>query len=173
MRAGSIWTSRCWRWRRRHAFRWCRRGQSRQSSGAEPTARGWSRMLTWRGLAVALPLHWHCSRKGHGRQSRMLAEYTTRRLPSRSRRCSWGTSVLPAGQRRVPSGWRGKSAPVKRPAFQEAAVAAGAYPEGGADETGGGEVGTFCSGRAGANSVVRSGSGASLCPSSSLRFDVH
>ncbi len=37
---------------------------------------------------------------------------------SASRRCSWGTSDCPAGQRSVPSGWRGKSAPVKRPVFR-------------------------------------------------------
>jgi hypothetical protein len=55
---------------------------------------------------------------GHGRQSRMLAQETIRRLPSCSRRCSCGTKTLPAGQRKVPSGWRRKSAPVKRPAFR-------------------------------------------------------
>jgi hypothetical protein len=133
-------------------------------------------MLTWRGLAVVLPFHWHWSRKGHGRQSRMLAEETIRRLPSRSRRCSCGTKTLPAGHRRVPSGWRGKSAPVKRPAFQEVAVVGGAYPEAGAE--GAGEAGLVgsCSlgaGRAGANSVVRTGSGASWCPNSNRRFQVH
>ena len=53
-----------------------------------------------------------------GRQLRILAAYTTRRLLSASRRCSWGTSDCPAGQRSVPSGWRGKSAPVKRPVFR-------------------------------------------------------
>src|SRR5205807_9343929 len=28
------------------------------------------------------PCHWHCSRRGQGRQLRMLAAYTTRKLPS-------------------------------------------------------------------------------------------
>ena len=49
--------------------------------------------------------------------------------------------------------------PVKRPAFQDVAGAGGAYPEGGA-EAGGVSVYSFRAGRAGANSVVRSGSGA-------------
>ena len=60
----------------------------------------------------------HCSRRGQGRQLRILAPYTTRRLPSASRRCSWGISFWPAGHRSVPSGWRAKSWPEKRPAFQ-------------------------------------------------------
>ncbi len=34
----------------------------------------------------------HCSRRGQGRQLRMLAAYTTRRLPSVSLRCSCGIS---------------------------------------------------------------------------------
>ena len=42
------------------------------------------------GLRVSLPCHWHCSRRGQGRQLRMLAAYTTRRLPSASLRCSCG-----------------------------------------------------------------------------------
>jgi hypothetical protein len=52
--------------------------------------------------------------------------------------------------------------PVKRPAFQDAAGAGGAYPEAGAEtagETGGVKGWAFCSGRAGANSVVRTASG--------------
>ena len=60
----------------------------------------------------------HCSRRGQGRQLRILAPYTTRRLPSASRRCSWGISFWEAWQRSVPSGWRAKSWPEKRPAFQ-------------------------------------------------------
>src|SRR5260221_620812 len=67
------------------------------------------------GLALTT-LHW--SRRGQGRQLRILAPYTTRRLPSASRRCSWGISFWPAGHRSVPSGWRAKSWPEKRPAFQ-------------------------------------------------------
>src|SRR6266700_6310767 len=97
----------------------------------------------------------------------MLAESTIRRLPSRSRRCSCGTTTLPAGHRRVPSGWRGKSAPVKRPAFQEVAVVGGAYPEAGAEEASeAGLVGAYSFGalRAGANSVVRTGKGGKLVP---------
>ena len=81
------------------SMRWCRtrwmqarrcslRLQSRQRSGAEPTWSGCSSTLTWRGFAVARPFHWHCSRRGQGRQLRVLAPYTTRRLPSASRRCS-------------------------------------------------------------------------------------
>src|SRR3989440_8218568 len=46
----------------------------------------------------------------------MLAPYTTRRLPSASRRCSCGISFWEAWQRSVPSGWRAKSCPEKRPA---------------------------------------------------------
>lgn len=102
-RTGSIWMSRRWRCRCTHARRWCRRCQSRQSSGDDPPVRGWSSTLTGRGLRVSLPFHWHCSRHGHGR-------------PSRSRRGSCGARTWPAGHRRVPSGWRGKSVPVKRPA---------------------------------------------------------
>ena len=45
----------------------------RSRNGAGPTGRGWSKTLTWRGLRVWLPLHWHCSRNGHERQSRILA----------------------------------------------------------------------------------------------------
>jgi hypothetical protein len=44
--------------------------------------------LSGRGFKVSLPCHWHCSRRGQGRQLRMLAAYTTRRLPSASRRRS-------------------------------------------------------------------------------------
>jgi hypothetical protein len=91
---------------------------SRSRSGAEPTGSGCSSTLTWRGFLVALPCHWHCSRTAQGRQLRMLAPYTTRRLPSASRRCSCGINFSFAGQRSVPSGWRAKSWPEKRPAFQ-------------------------------------------------------
>ena len=56
------------------------------------------------GFLVALPCHWHCTRLGQGRQLRMLAAYTTRRLLSASLRRSWATSDWPAGQRKVPSG---------------------------------------------------------------------
>ena len=52
-----------------------------------------------------------------GRQLRMLAPYTTRRLPSASLRCSCGVSCWSAGHRSVPSGWSAKSWPAKRPAF--------------------------------------------------------
>src|SRR5438874_13446868 len=45
----------------------------------------------------------------------MLAAYTTRRLPSASRRPSCTESFWLAGQRNVPSGWRAKSAKTKRP----------------------------------------------------------
>lgn len=54
------------------------------------------------GFAVAFPFHWHCSRSGQGRQLRMLAAYTTRKLPSTSRRRSWTSRRLPAGHRSVP-----------------------------------------------------------------------
>ncbi len=90
----------------------------RSRSGAEPTGSGCNSTLTWRSFAVALPFHWHCSRRGQGRQLRMLAPYTTRRLPSASWRCSCGSSFWSAGHRSVPSGWRAKSWPAKRPAFQ-------------------------------------------------------
>ena len=93
----------------------------------------------------------------------MLAAYTTRRLPSASRRRSWERRGLPAGQRSVPSGWRGKSAPVKRPVFQEVAAVGGPYPEAGADEADLAAC-ALCAGRAGANSVVRSGVGSRLMP---------
>ncbi len=76
--------------------------QSRQRMGPRPP-RGNS-TLTWRGLAVAWPCHWHYSRNTQGQQLRMLAPYTTRRLPSASRRRSCGISVWPTGQRSVPSG---------------------------------------------------------------------
>src|SRR6266568_2476610 len=80
------------------------------------------------GFIVALPCHWHCSRREQGRQLRMLAAYTTRKLPSASRRRSCAESFCPAGQRKEPSGWKGKSRPEKRPAFQEDATSAGPYP---------------------------------------------
>jgi hypothetical protein len=64
----------------------------------------------------------------------MLAAYTTRRLPSVSLRRSWAASAWPAGQRSVPSGWRGKSGPEKRPIFQVVAVAGGPYPDADAGE---------------------------------------
>jgi hypothetical protein len=74
--------------------------------------------LTWRVLGgAALPLALLVA-SGQGRQLRMLAPYTTRRLPSASLRCSWGISIWSAGHRSVPSGWRAKSWPEKRPAFQ-------------------------------------------------------
>ncbi len=69
--------------------------------------------------------------------------------------------MLPAGQRSVPSGWRGKLCPVKRPVFQDVAVAGGPYPEAGADEVGRVAACAFCSGMAGANSVMRRGVGES------------
>jgi len=109
---------------------------ARSRRGADPTTSGCSSTLTWRGLAVALPFHCHCSRRGQGRQLRMLAAYTIRRLPSASRRRSWATSDWPAGQRSVPSGWRAKSCPEKRPCFQGRATSAGPYPCGGEDESG-------------------------------------
>ena len=128
----------------------------RSRSGARPTWRGCSRTLTWRGFAVALPCPRHCSRSGQGRQLRMLAAYTTRRLPSASRRCSWADSDCPAGQRSVPSGWRGKSWPEKRPVFQEVAMVGGPYPAAGTDEA---AACSLCGAMAGANSVVRRGVG--------------
>lgn len=42
-------------------------------SGAEPTESGCRSRLTRRGLVVCEPCHWQCSRKGHGRQSVILA----------------------------------------------------------------------------------------------------
>jgi hypothetical protein len=98
-------------------------------SGAEPTTTGWRRTLTWRGLAVAPPFHWHCSRNGQGRQLRMLAPYTTRKLPSASRRRSWATRGWLAGQRRVPSDWSTKSCPEKRPALKATATVGLPYPQ--------------------------------------------
>ncbi len=77
----------------------CRRagalcGSNRERrSGAGPTGRGWSNTLTCLGFFVALPSHWQWWRKGQGRQLRMLAAYTTRRLPSASLRCSCATSA--------------------------------------------------------------------------------
>jgi len=100
--------------------------QSCQRSGAEPTGSGCNSTLTWRGLAVALPFHWHCARSGQGRQLRRLAPYTTRKLPSASRRCSCGSSFWLAGHRSVPSGWRRKSWPEKWPAFQGKPTCGGA-----------------------------------------------
>jgi hypothetical protein len=92
---------------------------SRSRSGAEPTRSGCSNTLTWRGFAVAPPFHWRGFRSGQGRQLRILAPYTTRRLPSASRRCSCGSSFWSAGHRSVPSGWSAKFWPEKRPAFQD------------------------------------------------------
>jgi hypothetical protein len=134
------------------ARRWTRRLQSHQRSGAFPTANGCNRTLTWRGFLVVLPCHWRGFRSGQGRHLRMLASYTTRRLPSASLRCSWTRSSWFAGQRRAPSGWSVKSWPEKRPAFHAEPPSGGVYPEDGAVCDGGGE-------RAGANSVVRKGSG--------------
>lgn len=115
----STWISTHWREIRcMHARRCTLRGQSCQRSGAEPTRSGCSSTLTWRGFVVALPFHWHCSRREQERQLRMLAPYTTRRLPSASRRCSCGSNVCLAGHRNVPLGWKAKSWPEKRPAFQ-------------------------------------------------------
>lgn len=87
--------------------------------------------------------------------------------PSASCRRSWSVSVLPAGQRRVPSGWSGKSWPVKRPVFQDVAVVGGPYPEAEVGAVGRVAACAFCSGMAGANSVMRGGVG------SSLRFQTH
>ena len=119
------------------SMRWCRtswiqacrcslRLQSRQSRGAGPTRSGCNSTLTWRGFEVVLPFHWHCSRSGQGRQLRMLAPYTMRRLPSASLRCSCGVSFWSAGHRSVPSGWRAKSWPAKRPAFHAEPTSGGA-----------------------------------------------
>lgn len=86
---GDKLTSRRWfRTSRMQARRYSLRLQSCQSSGEGPTTSGCSSTLTWRGFAVKLPFHWHCSRSGQGRQLWMLAPYTTRRLPSTSRLCS-------------------------------------------------------------------------------------
>jgi hypothetical protein len=131
----------------------------RSRSGAGPTASGCRRMLTWRGFLVASPFHWHCSRNSQGRQLRILAAYTSRRLPSASCRRAFRVSVRPAGQRKVPSGWSGKSCPVKRPVFQDVAVVGGPYPEAEAVAVGRVAACAFCSGMAGANSVMRMGVG--------------
>ncbi len=99
---GERLTSRRWcRTSRMQARRCSLRREECQSRGAEPTCSGCGRILTWRGFAVAPPFHWHCSRSGQGRQRRMRAAYTTRRLPSASLRRSWTTSFCPAGQPRV------------------------------------------------------------------------
>ncbi len=60
------------------------------------------------------------------------------------------------GQRSVPSGWRAKSRPEKRPCFQGKATSGGPYPGTGEGVS---TVSSCASGQAGANSVVRSGSG--------------
>lgn len=73
-------------------------------------------MLTWRGLAVALPLHWHCSRNGTGDNCECWPHRPRAGCHRRALRCSCGTSALPAGHRSVPSAWRGKLVPVKWPA---------------------------------------------------------
>ena len=70
------------------------------------------------GAAVPLAL---LVASGQERHWRMLAPYTTRRLPSASRRDSCAVSFWLAGQRRVPSGWRAKSCPEKRPALKAVA----------------------------------------------------
>lgn len=109
---GSRRTSRRWcRTSWIHARRCCRRLQSFQSRGSGPTPNGCNSTLTWRGFEVLLPSHWHCSRRAQGRQLRMLAPYTMRRLPSASLRCSCGVSFCSAGHRSVPSGRRAKSWP--------------------------------------------------------------
>jgi hypothetical protein len=56
--ADCTWTSTRW-WRRSwmQARRCSLRRQSRHRSGDEPTTTGCSRTLTWRGFAVAAPLH--------------------------------------------------------------------------------------------------------------------
>ncbi len=101
------------------SMHWCRtscvqarrcslRLQSRQSSGAEPTWRGCNSTLTWRGFLVLLPCHWHCSRSGQGRQLRILAPYTMRRLPSASLRCSCGISFWSSFAAQRPIGLEGK-----------------------------------------------------------------
>jgi hypothetical protein len=113
-------TSTCWcRSSCMHTRRWYRRLQSCQSTGAEPITNGCephAHLARLRGCATLTTLH--CSRSGQGRQLRILAPYTMRRLPSASLRCSCGISCWEAWQRSVPSVWSAKSWPEKRPAFQ-------------------------------------------------------
>jgi len=98
----------------------------------------------------------HGSRTGQGRHLRILAAYTTRRLPSASGRRSWTTNDCPAGQRSVPSGCRTKSRPEKRPAFQGSATSGNPSPCGGEGKL----VTSSCvDEQAGAMEVVRTGSG--------------
>jgi hypothetical protein len=130
------------------SMRWCRtsciqarrcslRLQSRQRSGADPPSSGCSSTLT---QAPALP--WLCHSidpaREEGRGGNCECWQHTPCVGSRRRalRRSCAESDWPVGHRSVPSGWRGKSAPVKRPVFQEAAVVGGAYPEAGPHEAG-------------------------------------
>jgi hypothetical protein len=68
----------------------------------------WMRASRSPGAVSPWPCHWHCSRSGQGRQLRMLAPYTTRRLPLASLRCSCRTSFWEAGATQRPIGLEGK-----------------------------------------------------------------
>ena len=56
------------------------------------------------GFAVAPPFHWHRSRNGQGRQLRMLAAYTMRRLPSARSSLFLGREQLPCWTTERPIG---------------------------------------------------------------------
>ena len=153
-RSGSICTSMCWRRSScLHARRWRRRLQSRQRMGSEPTtemdaehahlARLRRRVAHAIGTVPAEDRGGNCGCWPHRPQ---------RRLPSASRRCSWATSVGPpdnaachlaGGQSLAPrSGQLSRASP---PAEEHSP-----------------RKGAMCrweGGRAGANSVVRTGSG--------------
>ncbi len=143
---------RWWRTSCRQALRCALRLQSRQSSGAAPTWSGCNSTLTCRGFAVAAPCHWHCSRSGQGRQLRMLAPYTTRRLPSPS-------GVAHAGAASAKPG----NAASHRAGEQSLAPRSGRLSRASPPEEEHNPRGEPCvveqTGAAGANWVVRTGSG--------------
>jgi hypothetical protein len=76
-----------------------------------------SRLFGDAALPLALCAQWAGTATVNARARNEIAG-----LPSASRRCSCAGSDRPDGHKSVPSAWRGKSAPVKRPVFQEVAV---------------------------------------------------
>jgi len=104
----------------------------------------------------------------------MLAASPTSRLPSVSLRCSCGISFWSAGHRSVPASWRARVLAGKAACFPgRGAVGGGPYPDAGAKEAGRVIACELADGRAGANSVVRTGIGSNWCPSSSRIVQTH
>ena len=169
--AGSVWTSRCWLRTWRHARRCCLRLQSHQRGGAEPTARGRSSTLTRARLAcfAAIPLTLVSQRAGTTVPNTGGVDNPQTSISFSA--VLMGEQCAPRRTAQCSIGLEREVCASDTAGFPRRVAAVGeAYPVARAEEAGRAATCSQGSGRAGANSVMRSGSGWSCCPNSSLRF---